>query len=67
VQRGSPSHVMNNWICWGSDKVMSRQESALKHFEKSSTVPVRWSMASSPMGLFVRGGPKRAFTSYTNW
>lgn len=38
----------------------------MKRLEYSSTLPMRYSMASCPMGLSVSGGPKRVFTSCTN-
>jgi hypothetical protein len=58
---------MNSCNCCTSERVMSRHERAMKCLENSSTVPVRYSMANSPMGLSVSGGPNRAFTSCTNW
>jgi hypothetical protein len=39
----------------------------MKRLLNSSTVPERCSMADSPMGLSVNGGPKRATTSWTNY
>jgi hypothetical protein len=38
----------------------------MKRLEYSSTLLVRRSMASSPIGLSVSGGPKRELTSCTN-
>jgi hypothetical protein len=62
----SPRPVMNSWICCCSVREMSQQDSVMKHFQNSSTVPERRSMASLPMRLSVNGGPKRALTSWTN-
>jgi hypothetical protein len=64
VRRGWPNPVMNNWICCGLVRVGSRQERAMNLLQYSSTEPVRQRSASSPMGLFVNGGPKRALTSW---
>jgi hypothetical protein len=38
----------------------------MKCLLNSSTMPVCCSMASSPIGLPVRGGPNRAFTNCMN-
>jgi hypothetical protein len=58
VRNGSPRPVMKSWICWASVRDVSWQERAMKHLLNSSTVLVRRSMASSPIGLSVREGGK---------
>jgi hypothetical protein len=41
-------------------------ERVMKHLQNSSTVPVHRSIADSPIGLFMRGGPKWVFSNWTN-
>jgi hypothetical protein len=66
MRKGSPNPMMKSWIYWVSVSGMSRQEREMKRLQKSSMVPVCHNMANSPIGLFMRGGPKRAFINWMN-
>jgi hypothetical protein len=52
--------------CWRATSVRrGSPRPVMKCLENSSTMPVCQSVANSPMGLSVRGGPNRVFTSCT--